>query len=1415
MSRHSPLNYLFRLFLILAAVIILSAGIGSLAYANEAALLQPDNNGTPFYSLNGVINPGATLSPTYFQSGGSRAANFALTISSGAVPVPFQVRDSANALIWADDVEPGETVWGTVVLTPGVNQFTLHNPGGQAANFSLNFYDLPAVPFTWQGKAAPTGVNSQAKLIFAHSGLYSFDFGVNANGRYEFALDNNYLQKTVVANSTAVFYVTAGVHTLTISQSAAGGSVDWSVAIAYTGQAADSLPYQKSSSAIVEEWLPVYLAAAAQTNLVLTATGAPGDSLQVAVNEVRSGGTAVSAAQTVQTGETTWMTLDLPAGLSLIHLTAVGGPVNYSLSLNALPTAAYTWSGQANASGAHSNTRVQFPTSGLYTFDFAVNGRYQFLLDVGSAPFIQKTVESGSDDVVYYVPAGTHALSLVQDTAVGADWSVSVSLLSAGANSLPYAKAGGHLGGAGNDFAAEWLPLALDAAATVNLSLSLSGAANDSLRLEVYQAGSATPSFVSPDFMGTEKGWMTFELSAGANRLRLISGSNNGPLAYTIQVTAVPQASATTWDGFSLAGTAHSVIMVNFPASGLYRFSLEAASGFANLVLDDALNLRGPQASSDTTYDMMVTAGWHEVVVLQDAAYPAADWTASIAATTAGESFFTFDGVLAPGESVTPLYTVPSGSLDFNFALAVSGADVDLALTNGSSSVVWDGRAFDGETVWGTGLLTGQNSIQLSNNDTTTATISLVFYYIPSAGYTWDGLAAAVGENSHIRLIFPQSGLYSFANGVDNGRYQFRLTTNHTNHIRKTAETDTNVTYYVPAGMHDLYLEQDSGLGANWDVVIGSVGASADSLPYARSGGALGGVGNDFSDEWLPIHLGQATAVNLSIAINGAAADALRVDVLNANGSLIDSVTVYGQETTWRTLDLSADARVYLRAAIGNSAAVNYSLSFRAIPQPNTSWSGVTAADGAASQVRVNFPNAGLYTFGLGQNSGRYQLLVNDEFIQKTVEDDTAVTYFVPAGVHNLVVDQDSAVGAAWNVVISGPTADNDALPYTKVGGQLGGDGNDFSQEWLPIHVGAEMLANVVITITGSAADAVSLQLWDAVTTTTTLPAIYGTETVWTAVTLPADARLRLVAAGGNAAAVSYQIAIQAIPQPAYAWSGVSLENGLHSNILVDLSLAGTYQLAVVMDEGFTNFDISPYPPTRIANSSSYTVTFSRPAGLYSFTSLQSAGYARTTWQASLSLLSAEAPTLTAVTPEESNVGQVTAVTLTGSNFMAGLTVDLVQGAATYALDNVLVISATQVLADVPGSVPEGIYTVRLTNPDTQTAVLTNGFTVYGAQPNVTGVSPNRVKINSLAVVTITGSNFLNGATVTLAAGSANYPLENVVWLTAGELTAVVPGSVPVGTYDVVVTNPNSQSGQLAGGLTVEAYTLHLPLIVK
>ncbi|MCA9875906.1 MAG: hypothetical protein KC441_19675, partial [Anaerolineales bacterium] len=1052
---------LLVLVLLLLGVTLFSFSMFSPAAAEPGAV-SSEVNATPFFSLNGTINPHAAIAPTYFQSSGSRAANFSFTLSSGNAPVAVEIRNAANAVLWSNDVQVGETVWGSVTLTSGVNTFTLSNDGSLAAGFSLKFFDLPAAPYSWVGTASPAGVNSQARLIFPQSGLYTFNFGVNANGRYEFTVDDTYIQKTVTAADSAVYFVPAGAHHLGIVQNPSGGFVNWHVAVSYTGTAVNSLPYSQSSAQINEEWLPVYLAAPAEVNMVVTAAGDPGHSLLVEVNQVaKDAGIAQSnASQVVQTGETGWLTFDLPAGLSFIHLTAAGGLVSYDLTIDALPQADYTWAGAANPSGANSKARLQFATAGLYKFDFSMNGRFQFILQVDGQSYLQKTVESFGDSVVYYVPAGTHLLTLDQDSAAGADWTVAISLQSAGPDSLPFANSGGLIGGTGNDFSQEWLPLSLAGAATVNLSLDVAGAAADDLVLAVYQAGSSTPDFVAPAVRGGEKTWFTFDLSAGVNRLHLQTGSNTAPLSYDMEVRAVPGAAAASWSGSSLAAGANSVVTVDFPTAGLYQFSLNAADGFARLVLDDALAGKIIQATSETTYDVMVTAGPHEVYVLQDPAYPATDWSAAVRSATAGESFFVFDGELAPGESVTPQYTVPQGSLDFNFALAVSGAPVGLTLRDGGGGVIWDDSALDGETVWGTGALSGTSTIALSNQGTAPVTISLVFYHLPTAAYTWDGLAAPAGAESHIRLIFPQDGLYTFDAGVDNGRYQFLLSAARRTHLQKTAENSTSVTYFVPAGLHDLYLAQDTTAGADWDVAVSAVGAADDMLPYEKAGGELGGTGNDFTEEWLPIHLGHVMPVNLSLAVQGSAADGLQAAVLDSSGTVLHSLPVQGQEIIWRTLDLPADAWVHL-TAVGNTGPLSYELAFQAVPEPAAAWAGHSAAAGAASHFRLDFPAGGLYTFDLGQNAGRYQMLLDEQFIQKTVESSTAVTYFVPAGVHDIRIAQDSAAGADWEVAVSGPAADADTLPYQKAGGELGGSGNDFTEEWLPLHTGADQLVNL------------------------------------------------------------------------------------------------------------------------------------------------------------------------------------------------------------------------------------------------------------------------------------------------------------------------------------------------------------------
>src|SRR6266852_8182172 len=94
------------------------------------------------------------------------------------------------------------------------------------------------------------------------------------------------------------------------------------------------------------------------------------------------------------------------------------------------------------------------------------------------------------------------------------------------------------------------------------------------------------------------------------------------------------------------------------------------------------------------------------------------------------------------------------------------------------------------------------------------------------------------------------------------------------------------------------------------------------------------------------------------------------------------------------------------------------------------------------------------------------------------------------------------------------------------------------------------------------------------------------------------------------------------------------------------------------------------------------------------------------------------APTVGSVSPSSGAAAGGTAVTITGPNFVAGTTATFGGTGAT----NVVVVSATQITATTAAHAA-GAVNVVVTNPDTQTGSLTNGYT-YVAAPTVGSVSP-------------------------------------------------------------------------------------------
>src|SRR5262249_27301462 len=109
---------------------------------------------------------------------------------------------------------------------------------------------------------------------------------------------------------------------------------------------------------------------------------------------------------------------------------------------------------------------------------------------------------------------------------------------------------------------------------------------------------------------------------------------------------------------------------------------------------------------------------------------------------------------------------------------------------------------------------------------------------------------------------------------------------------------------------------------------------------------------------------------------------------------------------------------------------------------------------------------------------------------------------------------------------------------------------------------------------------------------------------------------------------------------------------------------------------------------------------------------------------------------------------------------------------------------------------PVGAVSVQVTNPDGQSAASPATFT-YVVPITVTGVAPNNGSANGGTAVTITGTNFVSGATVMFGGVAAT----SVSVVSATQITATTPAH-SAGAVDVQITNPTGQAAVAASAFT-------------
>jgi hypothetical protein len=166
-------------------------------------------------------------------------------------------------------------------------------------------------------------------------------------------------------------------------------------------------------------------------------------------------------------------------------------------------------------------------------------------------------------------------------------------------------------------------------------------------------------------------------------------------------------------------------------------------------------------------------------------------------------------------------------------------------------------------------------------------------------------------------------------------------------------------------------------------------------------------------------------------------------------------------------------------------------------------------------------------------------------------------------------------------------------------------------------------------------------------------------------------------------------------------------------------------------------------------------------------------------------------PTVTAVSPAKGSTTGGTPITITGTGFVAGATVTIGQGTApVIAATGVDVVSSTKITATTGGGALAGTWRLYVTTSGGKSPVGTgNYFTYTNPVPTVTAVSPAKGPTTGGTPITITGTGFVAGATVTIGQGTAPViAATGVDVVSSTKITATTGGGALAGTWHLYVT---------------------------
>ncbi|ANA79774.1 von Willebrand factor type A [Paenibacillus vortex V453] len=186
-----------------------------------------------------------------------------------------------------------------------------------------------------------------------------------------------------------------------------------------------------------------------------------------------------------------------------------------------------------------------------------------------------------------------------------------------------------------------------------------------------------------------------------------------------------------------------------------------------------------------------------------------------------------------------------------------------------------------------------------------------------------------------------------------------------------------------------------------------------------------------------------------------------------------------------------------------------------------------------------------------------------------------------------------------------------------------------------------------------------------------------------------------------------------------------------------------------------------------------------------------------------------EGPAITAITPNQGEIKGSDLITVTGTNFVAGSKVFLndIEISTSYT-------SSTELRFRTPAWPIAETVDVKVVSPNKQEAIVVKGFTytepAKAPAPTLTSVSPSKALTTGGDLISVTGSNFVNGAKIYL-----NDTLLSASFVSNTTLRFRTPAWNLAEIVDVKVVNPDGGEAILVDGFTFEKPVINPPKITS